>query len=1691
MPSTVTLKASGLNTSQNQLELPEGALSEATNVIIRRQDVIESRPGFKLFGTSFGTITDRLKQIFVYKNRLIRHFGTVMQFDSGKLNNAGLEQFLDFAGSFDDASPGLRMKTVESNGNLYFTTSDGIQKISAKTANDFSTSAAFITKAGGITALDITAQLNLQQGNQTGFLPQDSTVAYRVVWGKKDANNNLDEGVPSQRAELYNPLINLLIGDFNNTVQAIQNTADEPTPNASLINDPDYSSLLSLPPNATANDLNSKLQVLTAKLDADLLLANDTGAGTPLTISAVSIVNNNPNNLATITFSSGDPSQYFQVGSSILLKGFPTGEGTDITTNSINTVQTISALTSTTLSFLTTAAGNQQSFSTSSVSTTTPWAITLPSHGFIDRDPVKFTTTGTLPAPLTTGTIYYIGNSTTDTFQVYSDSSLTTQVQFTTTGSGAGTVTYFMPVTGTSINSNTFTAIPIPVVPASPATDDDLVSQQTYLSNIIVALQSEPSSIISAYSQTTFIVPLTITTTANADLYITIPPDANSTYFFQIYRSPILQATGVAVLSQLSPSDELQQVYEAFPTPAELALGIIHVLDITPDSFAGANLYTNEQSGEGLANANEAPPFALDINRFKNVVFYANTRTKFLESISLLGVSKLIADANNNITPSITISNGVKTNTYTFVLGVNQVTSVTTVADIADSLNGTYWLISTADSTQTQYYVWYKTSGGTSTNPMVANSTGIEVFVNTGDSADDVATKTAATLNNYFVSNFTTTVATDVMTITNTVPGSTTAPSAGTSGFTVTVTTTGVGQNAAAKQVLLSNAISPAQAVEATAKSLIEVINKNANETVIGIYTSSATSVPGQFELESRDLNDPQFYIVANNANTGSSFNPDISPSNVTVTSIAPGTPATNLVTVSAAHGLVTGEQVFLVGTNSTPKIDGLQTITYVSPTSFRVNTNIMGAGTTGSIITADNAVAGSDEEKINRIYYSKLQQPEAVPLGNTLDVGASDKAILRIFPLRDSLFVFKEDGLYRISGEVAPFNLALFDSSCVLIAPDSVDVTNNTIFAWTTAGIVAVTEAGVSYQPAASRPIDNRILQLNSDNYPNFNTATWGIGYNSDNSYTVFTVQTPNDTMATIAYRYSTLTNTWTNYAKTDTCGVVNVADDKLYLGAGDINFLEQERKTFSRLDYADRELPSTINDGNYAGATIKVPDVSQFAIGDVIVQDQLLTPFTFNGLLEKLDIDTALLSSPITSISLGVLPTITTSNTHLLSVGDSVQISGTNTTPNIDGIYTVATTPSATTFTISTKKILTAGTTGLAKYLYYETLAIAGGANLSDSFGPLVDRLNIEPSLLYKASSGSIVNNTIANPTVVTTSAPHGLGIAGTTRLLTLSGVATSTPSINGNHTVTIVSDTEFSLPVNVTVAGTGGSYVTYDDYLSIVDSRTGSITNNTSTSPTIVTSANHGLYTGRVIQIASSNSSPVIDGIYPVVTIDANNFSIPVDVLISGTSGNFITLNENFKDIQAVYNKLIDTLNEDSGLNFNNYSHTTNTTSLEAVIIGINKIVKSITLNLTLDLVVGPLTVYKAIPTSFTYAPVTFKDSLSLKQIYEATLMFDNKAFTSAVLSFASDLLPELISIVFNGDGNGIFGMGTGPFGGGFFGGASNSAPFRTYIPRDKQRCRYLIAQFKHQIAREQYAINGLTLTGNTPESSRAYR
>ena len=165
----------------------------ADNIVIDEDDVIELRRGQGDFGDDLPLADDRVKQVAEYKTLLLRHYNSILQFDNG----SGV--FSDFNGSYQELEDGLRIKYLEANGNFYFTDITGIKKISARTSSQVTASS--IEDAGVPRASSLEASVKYDIG---GFLPPQSKVAYRVLWGKKDNNSNLLLGYPSERFVLTN-----------------------------------------------------------------------------------------------------------------------------------------------------------------------------------------------------------------------------------------------------------------------------------------------------------------------------------------------------------------------------------------------------------------------------------------------------------------------------------------------------------------------------------------------------------------------------------------------------------------------------------------------------------------------------------------------------------------------------------------------------------------------------------------------------------------------------------------------------------------------------------------------------------------------------------------------------------------------------------------------------------------------------------------------------------------------------------------------------------------------------------------------------------------------------------------------------------------------------------------------------------------------------------------------------------------------------------------------------------------------------------------------------------------------------------------------------------------------------------------------------------------------------------------------
>jgi hypothetical protein len=112
--------------------------------------------------------------------------------------------------------------------------------------------------------------------------------------------------------------------------------------------------------------------------------------------------------------------------------------------------------------------------------------------------------------------------------------------------------------------------------------------------------------------------------------------------------------------------------------------------------------------------------------------------------------------------------------------------------------------------------------------------------------------------------------------------------------------------------------------------------------------------------------------------------------------------------------------------------------------------------------IDSVTGIANTVRGGVNVLAYSKVDEPEAVPPENWVAIGAEDKAIQRVIAARDGLYVFKADGVWRVSG-YTPETLTVdeYDRNMTLIHPDAACAYDGRVAAWTNKGVVLIGGGG------------------------------------------------------------------------------------------------------------------------------------------------------------------------------------------------------------------------------------------------------------------------------------------------------------------------------------------------------------------------------------------------------------------------------------------------------------------------------------------------------------------------------------------------------------------------------------------------------------------------------------------------------
>ena len=298
-------------------------------------------------------------------------------------------------------------------------------------------------------------------------------------------------------------------------------------------------------------------------------------------------------------------------------------------------------------------------------------------------------------------------------------------------------------------------------------------------------------------------------------------------------------------------------------------------------------------------------------------------------------------------------------------------------------------------------------------------------------------------------------------------------------------------------------------------------------------------------------------------------------------TSLAVGSQGNGTATFTAGQyivGGVSGVQVTLTG------VTGTITTQEIGVAPFATIWTNLGAMhcVTSRLTGLKTPAVGEQKVSPNRVMYSPYYEPESAPALNYFEIGASDKAILKLIRLNKSLFVFKQDGLFRITGSFPNFSVQQFDPNIILLGPDLVDTMGGALYCMTQKGVYMVSQGG---SKRISYDIQNQIERVTWVHQVDCRKTGFAVGNDEDNSISFWLtdINANAGDPPTVAYVFDG--QGWTkrtDQASSACCGRDNRKPSDLYSlytmkrqGSG---WLTKQRKPTSGIQLCDQSLPMTI---------------------------------------------------------------------------------------------------------------------------------------------------------------------------------------------------------------------------------------------------------------------------------------------------------------------------------------------------------------------------------------------------------------------------------------------------------------------------------------------------------------------------------
>ena len=314
----------------------------------------------------------------------------------------------------------------------------------------------------------------------------------------------------------------------------------------------------------------------------------------------------------------------------------------------------------------------------------------------------------------------------------------------------------------------------------------------------------------------------------NVNVTLQLHPLSQEGDIVRVYRST--QATSTTTDAA---GDNLFLAYEYELSSADIISGEITFLDSIPDQLLSTPLYTNETQ-EGLAQANDEPPFCKDIAFYKtNYSIYANTKQKqtlFTTLVSVLDIRSVLSSGTSQL----------------------MTTSASTTATV-----------SAASALGNAQIGWKVYGANIAPNTTIANISGTTITLSIAATGTGAANALLVTDDTIFLN-----------------------------GIEYFFGNVQIKNGAGSPQIAVGQSGVIAIDIADTARQIVATVNAHdLNNDIIGFYISGPTDLPGKMVFREADFGASQFSINCSDALTiGTDFFPTLSTTPITTngtTSIA------------------------------------------------------------------------------------------------------------------------------------------------------------------------------------------------------------------------------------------------------------------------------------------------------------------------------------------------------------------------------------------------------------------------------------------------------------------------------------------------------------------------------------------------------------------------------------------------------------------------------------------------------------------------------------------------------------------------------------------------------------------------------------------------------------------------------------